>query len=609
MIAILESIPNKIMEVKIMKNLASSAKVEKYLEVIFSFFEKFPILVTCLYILFRTLKYVIFYYSIDIFLVENVSAEQIINLARQLISMLIFSVPISFILFVILVKLRYGILTLFILEFFYIALYVTYYNYFGNYIALTQAKNLFEGIKAFPTLKIIFSPHTLLIPLIDLPIVLLLLSQKVRHGVNESLRKNRLGVIITILLLISIVGLREYSLYKKERSLFHFLTHRIDNYYEDTSLLIRHYGTAFTALIHIPMALNENKMIEKLIKYGPNKKFHKKDKIYNVVLIQVESLDSEVVSIEFNNKPITPFLYSLAKKCYFSPYVVAYHFGAGATTDADFSILNSLEASPEAPLFSLRNYNFPQALPKLFKENGYETIAFHNNEGIYFGRKTSLPLMGFDKFEDRLSMKLEKVWWGAPDGKMFEYIQNKIINQNEPFFYYIITMSSHGPFEHILTHYHYTNEEYDNWKESEGETVANYWNAMSYVDKELEKFVSFIITNQPNTHILIIGDHSANVKGKTYTISGAKFKGRIVELVPMFFIPAKNSHYKKPKEITFALSHLDVAPTLIDASGIEAEIKTYGDSIFSENIENSEIPYLGYWINRKEITKATLWKQ
>ena len=98
-------------------------------------------------------------------------------------------------------------------------------------------------------------------------------------------------------------------------------------------------------------------------------------------------------------------------------------------------------------------------------------------------------------------MHLKEIGWCAPDHEMLNFVKEKLKLQKTPFFYYIITMSSHEPFQLVQQYYH--NELYDDIKNRE---IKGYLNSFSYVDYILNDFVTFVRNNFRNTYIFIYGD-------------------------------------------------------------------------------------------------------
>jgi len=293
----------------------------------------------------------------------------------------------------------------------------------------------------------------------------------------------------------------------------------------------------------------------------------------NIICIQVESLDANVIHGEYKGKYITPYLHKLSGDSVFYPYTGFYHL-AGGTADTEFSVMNGIVPANDFPSFKLRWYNYPNSITKQFLKNGYSTVAFHDNYGDFFNRKYAFLNMGFQKFYDLKDMRLAEFGWGGADGEMFKFIENKLLKQKKPFFYYVITMSSHLPFSRVRDYYH--NQEFDDIKDAE---VANYFNACSYVDSVLGQFVTFVQHNFKNTYIFIYGDH--NVYALYGHATGYKNVG-----VPLFIITPDHKVYsERNKEVSI----LDLPPTILMAAGIHFSTRTLGTDLLAYPIVSKNL--------------------
>jgi lipoteichoic acid synthase len=300
------------------------------------------------------------------------------------------------------------------------------------------------------------------------------------------------------------------------------------------------------------------------------------------ILIQVESLDSYIIGHRYKNKLIMPFLTSLSERCIFYPYALSYH-KAGSTSDCEFSIINSVEPFNDYPSIKIRNYNYPNSMIKALTGAGYETFAFHGNRGSYFNRTIALKKMGFTSFYDMNDMGLTERSWGASDGDVFCFVQKKLTTQKSPFFYYIITMSSHEPFN--FTQSYFSTKAYE---EIKVEVVKNYYIAMTYVDEELKKLTEYILKNNPNVFIIIYGDHTPAIKKNIYKCASFVDNNRLFEFVPCFIItPQKRLHQEKRRIASF----LDIAPTVLQASKIPFTLKSNGEDLLSLPIDSALVSY------------------
>jgi phosphoglycerol transferase MdoB-like AlkP superfamily enzyme len=228
----------------------------------------------------------------------------------------------------------------------------------------------------------------------------------------------------------------------------------------------------------------------------------------NLSVIQVESLDYDVV---FKNAPdgtpVTPFLRKLFEENRHykidGPHIV----GSGSS---DFMMLMQRKRSTQIMAYMLKSYNFTQkcSLPNIANRLGYETVAIHGYEGEYFRRKSAFNKMGIDHvifYED----VPKRQYKGYPffkehallDEDVFDISIKKLQNAKEKQFHFIITVTSHGPFNYLPT------EKREIFAEPKNGIQA-YFNSMRYIDRCLEKYAN----SAKETTVIIYGDHSSGLK-------------------------------------------------------------------------------------------------
>lgn len=304
----------------------------------------------------------------------------------------------------------------------------------------------------------------------------------------------------------------------------------------------------------------------------------------NIVAIQVESLDAFIVDTKYNNAFIMPFLHDLSYQCIYYPFMMSYH-EAGSTSDCEFSTLNSVEPFGDVPSIKVRNYGYPNSVVKQFAAQGYGVEAYHGNRGTYFNRAAAFKKMGFHQFHDMLSMGLKEIGWGAPDRAVFDFVKTRLMSQKSPFFYYIITMSSHEPF--TLTRPYHQNNFFSGVK---NETARDYFNVMSYVDKELQEIVRSITSTHPNTFLFIFGDHTPIIRKELYRRASLIYDNRLFEFVPLFIIMPDARGFR---ENACVASFVDIAPTMLAAGGIPYSLHTTGANLLDGPLADGIISYRG----------------
>jgi lipoteichoic acid synthase len=191
--------------------------------------------------------------------------------------------------------------------------------------------------------------------------------------------------------------------------------------------------------------------------------------------------------------------------------------------------------------------------------------------------------MGFEKFFDMRAMKMDDVGWGAPDHQVFSFVENYLKGVNRPFLSFIITMSSHEPF--TAASFYYSN---DSYRDIDNELVRNYFISMSYVDRSIRDIVQFLKSSFSNTYIFIFGDHCPNVDADEYKQAAVQMDGRYFEFVPLLIItPEGKRHFENGK----AASMLDLAPTVLQNSGVKFKIRSDGENLLRFGKLSNKIPF------------------
>lgn len=366
----------------------------------------------------------------------------------------------------------------------------------------------------------------------------------------------------------------------------------MNNRYSSDVSVVKKYGLLTFNIVDLLNYRDVHSRIKRL-NYGPVFAVSDTSGIRrNLLMLQVESLDAHIINCRHRKRLVTPFLNGLSKESIFFPYTLSYHAG-GSTSDCEFSTLSSVEPLHNYPSIKLRNYDYANSLVKRFKRNGYEPLAFHGNRGTYFNRSFAYKKIGFQTFYDMFAMGIKEKGWGIPDDTVFTFALSRLETQKQPFFYYIITMTSHEPFTLVKRVFH--DHRFDNIKDG---AKRNYYNSMAYVDRELKRIVTSVRESHPNTVIFIYGDHTPTLPKCSYQKAMIRHNDRVLEFVPLFILtPDKKVHYEKK----YAASFLDIAPTALAASGITDSIRTHGLNLFDLPLREKEIPLRGQIYSRKQL--------
>lgn len=470
----------------------------------------------------------------------------------------------------------------------YIVANMSYYLFYHNYVHIMQWITLFQ--EAFLSAGHSAAPMNLkmFIIFIDIPAFAYILFNysKVREFIM-SIRIQQLILAFSAIIIISFV---EFNNYSQGFSVLQY----VKDQSRGESPIVERYGTVANNMVTLYLNRGERGHEKKLIYGNSISSGSISSASPNFVVIQVESMDANIVKQTYKEQYIMPYLHDMAEKNIYYPYVMSYHMGGG-TSDSEFSIINSVHPLEDYPAIKLTNYNYPNSFVKILSNAHYETLAFHGNVGNFYNRDIAFPKMGFTNFYDILRMKFEDTGWGAPDASVFDFTLEKLQKVKKPFFCYNITMTSHSPFTNAVNYYN--NPLY---ADIEDENVKNYFNSLSYVDQSIHDFVEKIQHRYKNTYIFILGDHTPNITTELYAQASYSLDNRYFEFVPLIILTPNGKSYKEESKVA---SFVDLAPTILNAAKIKYEYKSNGQDLIYGAQKNLPILF-----KNKEYDRELLFK-
>jgi len=221
----------------------------------------------------------------------------------------------------------------------------------------------------------------------------------------------------------------------------------------------------------------------------------------HVAVVQVESLDYDAIHAKTAGTLVMPFLHSL------QPQAMSYMvkpFHATGSSEADFSFLTTSTPNGKITPFKVVGFPYEDALPRLIEKSGFSAYAFHGNTGAFFHRRTAYEKMGFSRIYFDKELKACGVN-GAYDHEVLQLSARTIRESKKPMFHFVITITSHGPFNRLPA-------DYERLIEAPSGIQDRYLNSMRYVDEALERYYDAL---PENTTFIVYGDHHSNVKGYT----------------------------------------------------------------------------------------------
>lgn len=308
----------------------------------------------------------------------------------------------------------------------------------------------------------------------------------------------------------------------------------------------------------------------------------------NLINIQVEALQDFVIGATYNGQEITPNLNALIAEnsLYFDNYY--WVVGGGGTSDAEFEVNNSLYAPAQEAAYDKFTELEYYGLPFLLKDNGYTgAYVFHGYTETFWNRNEAYPYQGFDEYISQNDYEqTDVIGLGLSDREFFKQSLSFIKTYEEPFYAFMITLSSHHPFA-MPNEYMYL----DLKEEHKGTLFGNYLESIHYVDKVIGEFIEDLKNCglYDRTMITIYGDHYAlNTQNDDGYMSD--FLGKPYDREEIFNIPLivhiPNSGITET--ISTTGGHLDYEPTILNLLGLRNDKAV----MFGQDLVNSKTGHI-----------------
>lgn len=230
----------------------------------------------------------------------------------------------------------------------------------------------------------------------------------------------------------------------------------------------------------------------------------------NVIMIQTEALMNVVIGQSVNGREITPNLNKLMKESlYYSQF---YHQTAlGRTSDADFVTQSSLLPLSAGSVFTRYPDRSYDVLPRILKDHGYASNAFHAYESSFWNRQTVYTAMDYDRFYSKKDYELnDLLGWSLSDKAFFSQSLDRMSEIEQPFYSFLITLTSHHPYTLPK------DQRKLDTGELEGTMLGNYLNSIHYVDEAFGELMEQMKQQGlwENTILILYGDHDNSIKDK-----------------------------------------------------------------------------------------------
>jgi lipoteichoic acid synthase len=321
----------------------------------------------------------------------------------------------------------------------------------------------------------------------------------------------------------------------------------------------------------------------------------------NLIIIQVESLNTFVLQKKYEGQEITPNLNKLIGESWYFPNTYS-ETGVGNTADAEFVVNTSLYTPRiQAAPVQYATRTIP-GLPRLLTAMGYDTWTIHPNTISYWNRNQLYPAIGWGRY-------YEKAFFNGVDpigefGSSDEELAKRTLElvgaaeaSGTPFYAQVITLSAHGPFDGIPESRRPVKTPADL---ADSELMGKYLSAQSYGDMAVGRFIDGLKASGAwdNSIVMVYGDHSGMMNNDLAgedAMGARKLLGRSYgpadrqRVSLMIHLPGQT----QPVLRQDVVGQVDFMPTAADLLGLDlSEVPHMGRSVFVDS--NSLVPLRAY---------------
>ncbi|MCK8060017.1 MULTISPECIES: LTA synthase family protein [unclassified Fusibacter] len=283
----------------------------------------------------------------------------------------------------------------------------------------------------------------------------------------------------------------------------------------------------------------------------------------NVILIQVESLESQLIGKSVAGRQIMPFMNHLVSESLYFPNIYE-QVMEGNSSDTEFLVNTALYPSENGVTFyQFAQRYFDHSLANILKDYGYHSVVAHGDRKSFWNRNNVYPGLGYDEFwgiedydSDDLIESSSVIGLGLSDKSFFTQSAEKMKEFDTPYLLSLITLTTHSPFklpEEDLV---------EEFPEIDDRAVRAYVESFSYFDRCIASFFDTLGESDllEDTIVVIFGDHQGI--NKYYTPSDEWKNGL---RIPLIIYDGGTSI--GTSEI--AGGQIDIMPTLLDLLDID----------------------------------------
>ena len=322
----------------------------------------------------------------------------------------------------------------------------------------------------------------------------------------------------------------------------------------------------------------------------------------NLIVVQVEALQEFVIGKSIEGQEITPNLNKLIKSSlYFDNYYT--QTAGGGTSDAELLSNVSMHPARDGATYIRFPLNDYYSLAKRLSEEGYLTSAMHAYRPGFWNRSVMYRTLGFDEFIDKEDYIPEEIsGMGLTDKSFFRQSLEYMEKYKEPYYAFLITLTSHFPYDNDKKHLGSFNV--GKYKDT---FFGNYLELIHYADEALGSFIDELEARGilDRSVLAVYGDHFGIPRDKKEYLAdflGLKemddYNWVKQQRVPLI-IRIPEGKYKGTKHI--AGGGLDFMPTILNIMGVDSSNMPMLGRDLLNSAEGMAVLRHGYFITDKYI--------
>ncbi len=306
----------------------------------------------------------------------------------------------------------------------------------------------------------------------------------------------------------------------------------------------------------------------------------------NLIMIQCESLQYFVVDLRINGEEVTPNLNRFIKECVY--FKNAWNQTAGGqSSDAEFMANTGFFPASYGAAYTRFDNNSYNSLARNLRAKGYYAAAFQGTYSAFWNCNRMHQKLSFEKDYSRNTFPNDEViGLGLSDKAIFTETLKTIVHFKTPFYAFIITLSSHHPFDfkglddgtlHLP-------------QELRGTLIGNYLISIHYWDSEFGRFIEGLRMDKliDKSLIVVYGDHPAiqiAYKDEMEKLLGMKIEHPVdwkkTRRIPLIFrIPGNGQRITGTSDVD--TGQMDILPTVSGLMGLDIQT-VFGKDLFSED--------------------------